>query len=124
MSETSEQTLSGDIIEPGEARKQARPTGPVTVKLAKPIQNIDQTVSTVTLNPPTGRHLMKAGAVMRFITRGDSEDISTEVNPEGMGKLIAACGNLTIRAVESMAAADFNACSVALMPFLAPTETD
>lgn len=97
--------------------------GPVTVTLSKPIDVIGQTVSSVTINPPLGRHLMKAGAVMRFTTRDDTGETSVEINPDGMGKLLGACANLPVRSVEAMAASDFMACSGILMIFLAPTAT-
>jgi hypothetical protein len=96
-------------------------TAPIAIALSKPVEVIDRTVTTVTLTPPTGRHLMKAGSIMRFINNDAGGETALEVNPDGMGRLIAACGNLTLRGVEMMAAADFMACSVALMGFLAPT---
>jgi hypothetical protein len=98
-------------------------TGPRVFTLAKPITVIDATVTSVTITPPTGRHLMKAGSVMRFVTRADSDETSVEVNAEGMGKLIAACCNIPLRSVEMMAAGDFMMLSAELMGFLAPTAT-
>jgi len=98
-----------------------RPTEPLTFTLAKPILVIDTTVSSVTVTPPTGRHLMKSGSVLRIVTKPDSDEISIDIQTEGMGKLIAACCNLPIRSVEQMAAGDFMAVSNAIVPFLAPT---
>lgn len=100
-----------------------RPAGPVRITLTKPITVIDITVETVTITPPTGRHLMKSGSVMRVITKPDSDEISVEIQTEGMGKLIAACCNIPLRSVEQMAAGDFMAISGEIMPFLAPTAT-
>lgn len=120
--DTESQALMGEIVDDETPRKKPRPTGPVSVTLSKPIQNIDQTVSVVTINPPTGRHLMKAGAVMRFSSNEEGGESSVEIKPDGVGKLIGACGNLAVRAVESMAAADFMACSNVIMGFLIPTE--
>ncbi|WP_428485952.1 phage tail assembly protein [Rhodopila sp.] len=95
---------------------------PITVTLSTPIQDINlATISTVTITPPTGRHLMKAGSVMRIITQEDSGETGIEINPAGMGKLIGVCANLPIRSVEMLSAADFMAISTAIMGFLAPT---
>lgn len=122
MNDIADQALTGEIVDDEAPQKKPRPTGPVRVTLSKPIQNIDQTVTVVTINPPTGRHLMKAGAVMRFSSNDETGENSVEIKPDGMGKLIGACGNLAVRAVESMAAADFMAVSNVLMGFLIPTE--
>jgi hypothetical protein len=91
---------------------------PMSITLSEPILVIDHMVSKITLTRPRGRHLMKAGAALRVITRTGSDELAIEVNPESMGKLISACFNLPNRTVEELPAADFVACSNKLMPFL------
>ncbi len=93
-------------------------TGPVVVQLSKPITVIDTVLSSVTIQPPTGRHLMKAGPVMRMIASEDGAETAVEINPAAMGKLIAQCGNITFQSVETMSMRDFMACSNAVMSFL------
>ena len=91
----------------------------ITIALSKPIPNMDlQPIGSVTLVPPTGRHLMKAGPVMRFA--GEGTESFVEINPAGMGKLIGACCSLPNSSVEALAAADFMAISTVLMGFLGP----
>jgi hypothetical protein len=96
---------------------------PVTQTLSKPIEVIDQTVSSVTIMPPTGRHLMKAGPVMRLIYNDETGESAVEINPDKMGKLISVCCNIPMRSVEQMDASDFVACSNAITVFLAPGRT-
>jgi hypothetical protein len=93
---------------------------PLTVNLSKPITVIGQTVSQLTLVPPLGFQLMKAGATLRIITATGSDEVSVEINPAAMGKMISACFNIPFRTVEDLPAVDFMACSSKLMPFLVP----
>ena len=95
---------------------------PKTIALSAPIPGMDlQPVSSVTLTPPTGRHLMRAGSIMRMVPSGDGGDPAIEISPAGMGKLIGLCCTLPTSSVEALSAADFMAISNELMGFLAPS---
>jgi hypothetical protein len=103
-------------------------TDPVIIALSHPIDVIGESVTSLKINPPTGRHLMKAGPYVRIYHAADIDpdnsdaegpgQSSIEIIPSGMGKLIAACANVPLRAIEDLAGVDFNACSAAVMGFL------
>ena len=97
---------------------EASGAGPVTVTLTTPVRGIDTMVSAITIQPPTGKHLMKAGPVMRMIASDDGGETAIEINPAAMGKLISTCGNLPFLTVETLSMKDFMALSNAVMGFL------
>lgn len=84
----------------------------VTITLSRPLINIDQTLTSVTLREPTGKDMVATGYPIRF-----GADGSSEVDAKAMNSLIARIGNLSIRAMESMPAGDWQNCCLVTMSF-------
>ncbi len=86
----------------------------VTVKLTRPVVNIDQTITSVTLRQPTGRDLVACGYPLKFTAEG-----GTEVDAASMHKLIGRIGNISNLAMDNLPAADWQACCLECMGFFA-----
>ena len=110
----------------------------VVVRLSKPVQSVSgngdpMEITSVTLRRPIGLDLMRAGTVMRVIAAGDPDpddpfskapgEMAVEVKMDGMGKLIARCARIPLRAVEQMDGADVIECSTVVQGFLGKDQT-
>ena len=84
----------------------------VTISLSRPIVNIDQTLTSVTIREPTGKDIAAAGYPLRF-----GADGVTEVDAKVMNTLIARLANLTVRAMDTMPAGDWQNCCLVTMSF-------
>ena len=94
---------------------------PVTIPLSEPIPDADlKQITSVTLNPPRGRHLMQAGSVMNYAPDA-AGNMRIQVDPAAMGKLMGICCALPNSSIETLAAPDFMEISGVLMGFLAPS---
>lgn len=96
-------------------------TGSVKIELSRPITSINLEITVLELREPTGKDLMAVGNPMKFSA---DEGGSVGFDAAIMGRMIARLGNITMQAVESMAAADFFRCQAEIAGFLvvqAPT---
>lgn len=94
---------------------------PVTIRLSSPVTVIDREISEIALRPPTGKDLIATGNPMAINLDGGPGGINFDTKV--MAAMIARLGNLTVTAVEDMAAEDFMAAALAVMVFLAPSAT-
>lgn len=91
-----------------------------TYTLTTPIEDIGQTITVLTFRPLTGGMLAKAGAFFRTIVM-ETGETAIEMQPDGMLKLIAQSAKITMRAAETLSAADFMAIQGIVMGFLGQT---
>lgn len=99
---------------------------PTILKLSEPVFLMNNQIDTLTIRQPRGKDLMATGNPLKMISgqgNGDqSRAVSMQIDDVSMANLIARLSNVTLTAIEDLAAPDFLAASHAVMEFLSPAE--